>query len=189
MSTSSRGFLARLPKICLCGAACSAMVQQHLPCGEPSKLGMQASAPRVPEMRLPLNTDAGLRYDIALNCGKAACGYQFLSVAADCGAHFVDMWFNDDMSGRQQWQVSTCSASCSTVQLSDSIWLQLYGRLMQLLGCLSPSSKMEAACMQSALRSSYDAYSPALCLIHAESTQMAAARGSAGHSPGAKQSV
>ena len=44
-------------------------------------------------------------YDVLNTCGHAACN-QYLSGGQDCGNTLVDMYTQDDGSGRQQWQVS-----------------------------------------------------------------------------------
>ena len=43
-------------------------------------------------------------YSVTLPCGHAACN-QYLSCAADCGNTGSDLYYQDDGSGRQQWQV------------------------------------------------------------------------------------
>ena len=43
-------------------------------------------------------------YDITVPCGHALCN-QYLSSGQDCGNTGVDLYTQDDGSGRQQWQV------------------------------------------------------------------------------------
>ena len=43
-------------------------------------------------------------YSVTLPCGHAACN-QYLSCGADCGNTGSDLYYQDDGSGRQQWQV------------------------------------------------------------------------------------
>ena len=51
-------------------------------------------------------------YTITLPCGHAACN-QYLSSSATCGTTVVDIYSQDDGSGRQEWQV--CREMCTSL--------------------------------------------------------------------------
>ena len=53
-------------------------------------------------------------YSVTLPCGHAACN-QYLSCAADCGNTGSDLYYQDDGSGRQQWQASIQPFLCMGV--------------------------------------------------------------------------
>lgn len=42
-------------------------------------------------------------FNIMISEKRGDCSRQYLSVAASCGAAYVDVWHRDDQSGRQQW--------------------------------------------------------------------------------------
>ena len=81
-------------------------------------------------------------YDVINNCGHAACN-QYLSAGQDCGNTLVDMYTQDDGSGRQQWQVRlglfsffpVCISKAETLQsVRGALKLQT-GPLVRIMSC------------------------------------------------------
>ena len=73
-------------------------VREAEPCGRPGQAWVRRLG------RRQLKRAVLQVYDVALPCGHAQCN-QFLSVNPNCGYPYTDFYYQDDQSGRQQWQV------------------------------------------------------------------------------------